>query len=77
MNTEQIKARLNEIADDNLGIVYTDYGSGSAGPGFVDSNILREMCAAGDFNDVVRVPMDEDLAIGAFSDTGIKFAGTD
>jgi len=67
MTTKKIKLMLNTIAASGSGIVYTDIGSGCGGPGFLDSDFLRDLILdGGQFDDAVMGDLDLDLARDSF-----------
>ena len=67
MKTEQIKMMIASIIHEGSGVVYTDEGSGSGGPGFADAETLQDMLDIGAFDDAIAVDMDESLAIDSFA----------
>jgi hypothetical protein len=67
MRNEQVKKTIEAIINDGSGMIYTDDGSGSGGPGYADGDTLREMMDRGDFDDAVVVEMDEALARDSFA----------
>lgn len=67
METEKIKEIIENIVNDGSGIICTDRGSGSGGPGYADSEELRRMLDAGAFEDARVVDFDESLARDSFA----------
>jgi len=67
MKTEQIKMMIASIIHEGSGVVYTDEGSGSGGPGFADAETLQDMLDIGAFDDATQVPMDFNLARSSFA----------
>jgi hypothetical protein len=61
MNTAEIKNILKDIIEDDCGLVYTDAGNGSGGPGYADNATLLEMLESGNFEDAALVPTNKKL----------------
>jgi hypothetical protein len=64
--TPEIKSIIESIISDNSGMLYTDAGGGSGGLGYADSETLREMLEAGDFDDAEQVELDHGLCLNTF-----------
>ena len=77
MKASDIKAAIEGIIGDGAGIVYTDDGSGSGGPGYASPDCLRGMIDTGSFDDAVVVALDLDLARDSFASQCAFDAGTD
>jgi hypothetical protein len=67
MKTSEIKNILLVIANDQCGIILTDRGSGSAGPGYAGPDLILSMMDNGDFDDATTVAFDEELARESFA----------
>lgn len=73
MKTYKIKQLIKEICRDGAGIVTTDNGNGSGGPGFVEPDTLSELLSAGEFDDAEQVAFDESLARESFGLVGVDY----
>jgi len=76
MNAEKIKETLARIANDGCGVIITDAGNGSAGPGYIHPDTIRHMLASGDFDDAIAVEFDEALARESFAGQAVFFEST-
>ncbi|MFX0200516.1 MAG: hypothetical protein ACFFCW_30730 [Candidatus Hodarchaeota archaeon] len=56
-----IKKIIKRIIDDQVGMIYTDAGNGSGGPGFAEPDTLQEMLDLGNFDDAEIVDFDREL----------------
>lgn len=70
MTPQEIRRRLQDLAAKGHGVVFTDAGSGSAGPGYADSATLRQMLEAGDFEEAEVEPLSAPLQAVSFAAAG-------